>query len=469
MLTRRELLGFAAAFLLMLPLVTTRLYASDEVEYYAWLRSLAFDGDVNFENEYQHFYDAGVSRTPDFHETFLERTTEIGLRVNYAAPGSALLWAPFFGVAHVAALLTGQPADGFSQPYISAVTYGSAFYAILAIAISAAIARQLIGRGIAAGLMIAVGTPLLFYAVVAPGFGHATSAFSVSLFIWIWLRVRESWTWQGALALGLSAGLMGIVREQDLLLAAAPAIDFLRSAFISSLRRAANHGPNPLLQRAVIAAVGTISFLIAYAPLLLAYNALNGRPFATETATRKMTWTSPHAFSVLFSPEHGFFAWTPLAILAIAGIVLLVMRGAPAARLANVRSPRDLRWIGLMLLLMVLVQTYSSGSVESWTVAGSFGQRRFVALTPILVVGLAALFAHIRVGWPQWLLRAMVLLCIWWNLGLMAQFGLHLMDRQRLSLAQNARVTFIELPLQAPSIAWRYLTNRSSLYKIPKQ
>ena len=30
---------------------------------------------------------------------------------------------------------------------------------------------------------------------------------------------------------------------------------------------------------------------------------------------------------------------------------------------------------------MVAVQIYVSGSVESWTVAGAFGQRRFVALT----------------------------------------------------------------------------------------
>lgn len=460
-LTRRELLAFVAAFLLLLPLVTTRLYASDEVEYFAWLRSLAFDRDVSFENEYQHFYDANVARTPDFHETFLERTTEIGLRVNYAAPGSALLWAPFFAGAHVIALVTGQPADGFSQPYISAVAYGSAFYALLAIALSATIARRLIGRGLAASLAIAVGTPLLFYAIVAPGFGHATSAFAVSLFIWIWLRVRDAWTWSGAVWLGLSAGLMGIVREQDLLLAAAPAIDFLRSAFRTSSTNVA--------RSAGIAAAGTIAFVLAYSPLLIAYNALNGQPFATETASRKMTWTSPHAVSVLFNPDHGFFAWTPLAIVAIVGLVVLALRGVPRAESRGHRTPPDVQWIGVLLLLMVVVQTYSSGSVESWTVAGSFGQRRFVALTPVLVVGLAALLAHVRAGWPTWTVRVLVFLCIWWNLGLMAQFGLHLMDRQRLTLARNARVTFIELPLQAPSIAWRYLTDRSSLYKIPKQ
>ena len=60
-------------------------------------------------------------------------------------------------------------------------------------------------------------------------------------------------------------------------------------------------------------------------------------------------------------------------------------------------------------------------------------------------------------------------LCIWWNLGLMAQFGLNRMDRQKLTLAENARVTFIELPLQAPGLAWRYLTDRKSLYNLPRK
>ena len=42
---------------------------------------------------------------------------------------------------------------------------------------------------------------------------------------------------------------------------------------------------------------------------------------------------------------------------------------------------------------MVAAQVYVSGSVESWTVAGAFGQRRFVALTILLTIGLAAVLA----------------------------------------------------------------------------
>ena len=56
-----------------LPAVTTRVYSSDEIEYFSYLRSIWFDHDVSFENEYQYFHDRNIARAEGFHETFLER------------------------------------------------------------------------------------------------------------------------------------------------------------------------------------------------------------------------------------------------------------------------------------------------------------------------------------------------------------------------------------------------------------
>jgi len=464
MLNRRQLIGLCLAFVITLPAVTSRLYASDEIEYFAWLRSIAFDHDVDFRNEYQYFYDTGVAHTPGFHETFLERTNEIGRPVNYATPGPGLLWAPFYLAGHLIAMVTGAPRDGFSHPYIAAIAFGSACYAFLATLISAAIARRVFGRGLAASLAIAIGSPLVFYAYVAPGFGHACSAFAVSVFVWVWLRVRERWTTSGGLALGVCAGFMGVVREQDVFLAIGPALDFLLYWTRGGHARVAGHRRSPL----AVGLAGTVGFLIGLAPLLLAYRALNGGFFPTETAARKMSWSAPHFWGVLFSADYGLFAWTPLAIVAIAGLAIVAIAGRNAV-VRSETADRDARRIAIVALIMIVAQAYSSGSVESWTVAGSFGQRRFLAITPLLVLGLAALFTYVRSGWPRRIALAIVALAIWWNLGLMAQFGLHRMDRQRLTLMENARVTFIDLPLEAPGLVWRYLTDRESLYKLPRQ
>ena len=57
--------------------------------------------------------------------------------------------------------------------------------------------------------------------------------------------------------------------------------------------------------------------------------------------------------------------------------------------------------------------------------------------------------------------------CIWWNVGLMAQFGAGLMDRQRLELARNAYVNFVVLPAELPRLVARYVRDRESFYKPP--
>jgi predicted histidine transporter YuiF (NhaC family) len=171
---------------------------------------------------------------------------------------------------------------------------------------------------------------------------------------------------------------------------------------------------------------------------------------------------------VLFDLEHGLFAWTPLALLAIAGLVWLMLRGRTAVESPSGLLDTDVRRIAALALLMVAAQAYTSGVVESWTVAGSFGQRRFIALTPLLVIGLSGLFVSVRSTAARGAVSVVVVLCIWWNAGLMAQFGLHRMDRQRLTLIENAKVTFVDLPLEAPGIAWRYMTDRSSFYRQPR-
>ncbi len=455
-------------FFLSLPLVTTRIYASDEVQFFAWLRSWTFDHDVDFENEYRHFQAGDAGRYPLFAQTLLELTNENGRRVNFAPVGCAILWSPFYAAGHLVARVTGAPADGYSQPYISAVAYASAFYGFLALLLSADIARRVVGRGALAAAIIAFGTPLVYYIYISPPFSHATSAFAVSLFIWTWLRVRQAWSPRAMVALGVTGALMAMVREQDVFFVIGPALDYVRALTVTA--RAEPDGQRPRLVGGglVLPALGAAAFLVVYSPQLLAYQALNGHPSQTNLVMRKLTWTSPHALEVLFSAQNGLFAWTPLAAIAIGGLVWLAVATRDRLRSGFGESSR---WIGVCALVMVAGQIYISGAVESWTVAGSFGQRRFVALTPLLTLGLAALLIQLRHRTRAWRLAAgtVIVLCIWWNFGLIAQFGLHRMDRQRLSLLENARQTFIVLPRELPGLAFRYLADRESFYRLPRQ
>ena len=454
--------GAIALFLLSVPAVTPRLHASDEIEYFAYLRSVWFDGDLSFDNEYRYFYDRGTARAWGFEKTFLGQTTATGLRPNYAPIGTALLWAPFYAIADLgtriaAAAGSTVPVDGYSRPYLVAITYASAIYGFLAVLISVVVIRTVLGAGRVAALAVCAGTPLIFYMYVAPGFSHACSAFAVAAFVLVWLRVRRDWTVGGIMALGAMAALMGMVREQDVFLAAGPAIDY--GATMMRASRDGLDGVRPLIGKAF---AGIIAFVICYIPQAAAYVILNGRIAPDPAIEQKMFWSSPHALRVLFSPSHGVVFWTPLFVLAVVGLILLAA-GRDAGNRPETGS--DARWIGLVMLVMVASQIYVSGSVNTWSAAGSFGQRRLVGLTVFLSVGLAVLLRNRPTGAASLALPLLVIACVWWNLGLIAQFGSGTMNRQRLELSRNTYNNFVLIPRSLPGLTYRYLFHRSSFYK----
>lgn len=452
-------LAFVLLFLVSLPAVAPRLYASDEIEYFAYLRSLWFDHDLSFDNEYRYFYDRGIARGQGFHETFLEDVSETGLRLNFGTIGSALLWAPMYGVADLGvrvARAAGSPvaADGFSRPYLAAVAYGSAVYGFLAVLLSAFVARRIVGEGLVPAAIVWLGTPLSFYMYLAPGFAHACSAFVVAAFVALWLVVRDRWSMRGVMALGAVASLMTMVREQDAFFVIGIAVDFLWTVSddLRGDRRAV------AIERMKAALAGTAAFGFCFLPQVWAYAVLNGGLRPATSVSAKMLWTAPHALQVLLSPGHGWFVWSPLALFGVAGLIAWSIDPP-----AGIQTPATTRRLMICLLVMVAAQIYISGSVGTWTVAGSFGQRRFVGTSVLLVTGLAALLHEAGRRRRAALVVAMTL-SVWWNLGLMVQFGSGMMDRQRLQLARNAYSTFVEVPRNLPGLAYRYLFDRASFY-----
>ena len=351
-------------------------------------------------------------------------------------------------------------------PYLAAVAYGSAVYGFLAVLLSVGAARRVLldvavaaasraalhpgaaeedvgrasGASLRGALLIWIGTPLLFYMYVSPPMSHACSAFAVAVFVTVWLHARRTWTTGQVILVGMSAALMAMVREQDVFFLLGPALDFAIAQVPRERWRAIGKG-----------ALGAAAFATCFLPQLVAYMRLNGHPTPSRLVTRKMTWTAPHALEVLFSPAHGFVIWTPLAVFAIAGLVVLA-----------IRHQQDRRRLAVLMLVMVALQIYVGGSVESWSVAGAFGQRRFVALTVLLTIGLAALWEATHSVAQRSALIGIVVLCVWWNLALIALFGTGLMNRQRIELGRNAYDAFVTVPMMAPELAYRYFVDRES-------
>lgn len=439
-MSRATLLTFAIASAITLALVSTKIRGADEIEYYSHLRSAVFDRDLDFTNEYEHFYDGNRQGLQAFKETFLDRREpKTGRPINFAPIGSAVVWSPFFLAAH--ALVTNGvlrgPADGFSPAYAGAVAYGSSLLAIIGFLVAFQTLKRCMGvtEGLSLLAVLAVwfGTPAFYYMTVAPAFAHAPSIFAVSLLFFLWLRARERDFVFDWILMGLCAGLAMLIREQGALFLIAPGLDLGFRLLKGDVKRALERGI------AVLGAAGLV-----FAPQLLAYQALNGSFGPTQLVQRKMDFSSPHFFDVLIDPGHGLLLWTPLLLVAFFGLVRGLFR---------------LGAVGLFVTAALLAQVYINGSVLSWHQAGAFGSRRFVDSSILLVIG----FAFGLMATTTRTQKILVALAIWWNLSLMMQFGLKLMDRQRLDWPGVALRQVTDVPQRILETAKLYFTDPEGL------
>lgn len=420
-------------FILSLIVALPRVYATDEVQYYAWLRSVWFDGDVNFANEYTTFAqrnpNSGINESILKSDRIREKT---GLYGNIAPVGSAILWAPWFIATDF--LLRGLqlvgigldiPADGYSWPYQRAISYASAIYAFIGLLITYQIAQQWsssFGARIAT-IGIWLATPLVFYMTIQMPFAHANGFFVTTCFIYSWLQTRQhphSFKWWAVL--GVCAGGMFLVREQLILFAILP----ISSILASLTQYFGTHQRQTIwvsLRVWMIAAACAIAMLT---PQIAAYWLVNGEPRPASEVSGKLNLCSPHAIDTLIdfdtSPEpicnvgaepvkiqpfsRGALVWSPILAVAIVGTILFAYH-APA--------------IGIPFLLAFVLQVWINGAFgTTWHLSGAFGFRRLIECSAIFVVGLAYLTAQLekRIHWSVMLTGVIVFII--WNMGLIA-------------------------------------------------
>ncbi len=111
---------------------------------------------------------------------------------------------------------------------------------------------------------------------------------------------------------------------------------------------------------------------------------------------------------------------------------------------------------------------YVIGCYRDWDGLSSFGNRFLISLTPMFVLGLAALLGWLEHIWTE---RSAMLVSAsatavlaLWNLGLIFQWGTHLIPaRGPISWREAAYNQYAVVPREAAQVARSYLTRRGQL------
>ena len=443
-------------FLLSLALLNPWV-RGDGVGYYAFVRAPLIEHSLDFERDY-------VSANQGFRELRLDAhgrpksvfRTSTGHLENHFTVGPAMLWAPFLLPTHGGVLLARRfgsdvPADGFSAPYRLAMALGTAFWAFLGVLLAFRVARQYAGDlwALLATVAIWWASSLPVYMYFNPSWSHAHSAFVVALFIWYWHQTRDQRTLAQWCLLALIAGLMLNVYYANLTLLMVIPVEAIRD-YSAGLRNPESRGrlAQLLARHLLFAAIVLVCMLPTFATRYVIY----GDPFATGYGSvQSWDWRSPNFLAVLFSSEHGLFSWTPILLLGTAGLVLF-----------RWREPR----VGTPLLAAALAFYVFIACYPDWAGISSFGNRFFISLTSLFILGLSVFLARIatlfRVQRAAAAVVSVVLtLFVVWNAAFMFQWGEHLIPpRGPISWSAMIRNQFTVVPRQLAAYLENYLLHR---------
>jgi hypothetical protein len=375
---------------------------SDGFYYYAYLRSLWFDGDVDFTNDYRLL---GLGD-----KAHLIPPTQTGHAQSAWTIGPAIVWTPFFGVGHVVAIRlkttnTELATDGTSFPYRQAVCVAGLFYGLLGVWFCYRLASLFFSRGLAAvaASTTIAGSFMLWYVVKEPTMTHAPSMAAVAAFAYVWARTLQRRTTAGWIGLGLLAGLMTTIRWQNAIFTILPAIDSGVGLMEAWRRRDRELAVRVIRGGLAFAMAAFVGFL----PQMLAWKAIYGHYLAISPVGPEIRWRAPEVQDILWSSRNGLFSTSPVLYLAAIGLLVFA---------------RSARRVGVAVLVTFAVMVYFNASIQDWWGSAGFGMRRFDGLIPLLTLGMgsfagaAARAISLR---PRVAVAASLLGLVVWNLTLM--------------------------------------------------
>ena len=376
---------------------------SDGFYYFAYLRSLAFDRDVEFSNDYRMI---GLGDKPH-----LFVPTPTGYAQSAWTIGPAIVWSPFFAAAHpIAARLKASGAtvstDGTAYPYRQAVCIAGLVYALLGSWFSYRLIRLFFDRRTAAGAIVLAiaGSFMLWYIVKEPSMTHAPSMAGVAGLTWMWAATHGRRTHRQWAMLGFIAGFITLIRWQNALFAILPACEAVMM-LVAAGRRRDRAG---IVATLTAGALFTASAVVAFVPQMLAWKAIYGSFLAVSPVGPQIRWWDPQLVDILWSARNGLFSWSPILYLGAIGLVMFAFRAA---------------WIGVPALIAIAVMTYFNASVQDWWGSAGYGGRRFDGTIPLFALGVAAFVQTMTAVVRRHPLRTVAAgggLLVAWNLTLMS-------------------------------------------------
>ncbi len=330
---------------------------ADVRAYYAYLPAIFIYNDLKFEN-FEH--------QKDLSNTLWTFDTGNGSRYIKLSSGMAILYSPFFLVAHKIAPFMGVEANGFTYPYKIALILSSIFYLCIALIFARKLLLRFFNEKVSsfALLILFLGTNLFHYYTGDPAMSHGYSLAFIFLFLFAVIKWLETPSLKWSFWIGLSAGFFTLIRPTDILY-----LLFLLLYGVHSYQDLKNRLVLFWKKRTLIFWMIFFAFLI-FIPQFLYFKYIFNEWMHFTYTGESFFFLNPQLYNLSFSYRNGWLVYSPLMFFSILGFFYL--------------KNNKTKWF---VIVVFIIYYYILSSWWCWWYSG-FGNRAMINLYPLLIIPL---------------------------------------------------------------------------------
>ncbi len=361
---------------------------SDAWGYYAYLPAIFIYHDLNF-NFNDKVMHGGHFNERLAYEYRILHNNRLG---NKYFCGTALLISPFFVGAHYLSKLNHHPLDGYSRSYILAVNMAAVFYALAGLYFLFLLLNYYTSNlrvKIICLLAIAFGTQVFYYSFAEPGMSHVYSFFTINLFLWGVKSFFDSYQKKYLFIASLALGIVFLIRPFNLIILLS--IPFLAGSYIKFI-----DGLQQVWVNKKVSAIAFLLFLSVALIQAIIYYLQMKLWWVDSYPGEHFNFLKPNMLNALFSFRKGLFIYTPLILLAHAGLFFIF---------------RNNKWLFFTYLFFFFVLTYLLSSWWMWYYGGGFSLRPFIDYFGLFAVLLAVFLDQTK--YRNFTLGIIFILVVW--------------------------------------------------------
>jgi len=286
--------------------------------------------------------------------------------------GVAILEMPLFFIGHIAAKLTGYPADGFSPPYQYALGFGIVLYCMFALFLLRTVLLRFFSDFTVTVtlILIVLASNLIQYISVDTAQSHAPIFVLYVLLLYFTIRWHERPKILWAALIGYIIGLAAISRPTEAIMIFIPLLwnTQTKESSREKWQLVRTHRKHLLI------AVGFM--FLGVLPQLIYWKMATGK-FVYDVGS-KWFFLNPF-FRVLFGWEKGWFIYTPVTVFFIAG--MFFMKRFPFSK--------PVAWFCLLNIWIIIAWS-------DWRYGGSYSARALSQSYPVFALPLGAFITRLR-------------------------------------------------------------------------